>query len=103
MSKKTTDILAYITPIGLIIAFLAGDRENSKFHLNQALVIWLAGVLINIVENLLDGLPVIGAIISIAVAVCDVALLVFWIMGLVSACKGEEKKVPILGDIVLYK
>ena len=103
MSKKTTDILAYITPIGLIIAFLAGDRENSKFHLNQGLVIWLAGVLVNIVENLLDGLPVIGAVISIAVAVCDVALFVFWIMGLVSACKGEEKKVPVLGDIVLYK
>ena len=39
MSKKTTDIVAYITPIGLLLAFLIGDRENCKFHINQALVI----------------------------------------------------------------
>lgn len=39
MSKRTTDIVAYLTWIGLIVAFLAGDRRNSRFHLNQALVL----------------------------------------------------------------
>ena len=103
MSKKTTDILAYITPIGLIIAFLAGDRENSKFHINQALVLWLAGILVDIIENILDDIPVIGTIVSIAAAVCGIALFVFWIMGLVSACQGTEKKVPVVGEITLHK
>ena len=45
MSKKLTDVVAYLSWIGLLIAFVAGDRENCKFHLNQSLVIWLAGVL----------------------------------------------------------
>ena len=103
MSKKTTDIVAYITPIGLILAFILGDRENSKFHINQALVIWLAGILVNIVDNILDGIPVLGTIISILVAICGIALIVFWIKGLVSACKGTEDKVPVIGDIVIYK
>lgn len=39
MNKKITDIIAYLTWVGLIIAFVAGDKEESKFHLNQSLVI----------------------------------------------------------------
>ncbi len=39
MDKKTTGIIAYITWIGWIVAFCAGDKEGAKFHLNQALVI----------------------------------------------------------------
>ena len=39
MDAKTTGIVAYITWIGLVIAFVLGDREGAKFHLNQALVI----------------------------------------------------------------
>ena len=45
MDTKTTSIVAYITWIGLLIAFCAGDREGAKFHLNQALVIFLFGLL----------------------------------------------------------
>lgn len=35
MDKRTTDVVAYLTWVGLIIAFVAGDRERSRFHLNQ--------------------------------------------------------------------
>ena len=49
MSKKLTDVVAYLSWIGLLIAFIAGDRENCKFHLNQSLVIWLAGVVLGVV------------------------------------------------------
>ena len=49
MSKKLTDVVAYLSWIGLLIAFVAGDRENCKFHLNQSLVIWLAGVVLGVV------------------------------------------------------
>ena len=42
MDKKTTDIVAYITILGWLVAYVAGEREDSKFHLNQALVVNLA-------------------------------------------------------------
>ena len=64
MDAKTTGIVAYITWIGLVIAFVLGDREGAKFHLNQALVIW---------------------------------------MGFITAVNGEEKAVPLLGQIRLLK
>ena len=43
MNKRTTDVVAYLTWVGLLIALVAGDRYESRFHLNQSLVIWLAG------------------------------------------------------------
>ena len=88
MDKKTTGIIAYLTIIGWLIAFLAGDKEGAKFHLNQALVIMLFA--------LLGVIPFVGWIWSIVV-------LVLWILGFISAINGEEKEVPLLGKIKLIK
>ena len=88
MNAKTTSIIAYITWIGLIVAFCAGDREGAKFHLNQALVIMLF--------SLLSVIPCIGWIWGIFMLVC-------WIMGLIAAINQEEKEVPLIGKIKLIK
>lgn len=89
MDAKTTGIVSYLTWIGWAIAFFAGDKDNAKFHLNQALVLNLAMVVCGIV-------PIIGWI-------CAIAVLVFMIMGLVAAINGQEKEVPLLGKIKLLK
>ena len=88
MDTKTTSIIAYITWIGLIIAFCAGDKEGAKFHLNQALVIWLF--------SLLSVIPCIGWIWAIFMMVC-------WIMGLIYAINQDEKQVPLIGGIKILK
>lgn len=88
MDTKTTSIVAYITWIGLIIALCAGDKEGARFHLNQALVIYLFG--------LLSVIPCIGQIWAIFIFVC-------WIMGLIAAINQEEKPVPLIGGITLIK
>jgi len=88
MDKRTTDIVAYLTWVGLLIALIFGDRENSKFHLNQALVIWLFG--------LLGVIPCVGWAWGVFCLVCAV-------MGFISAINGEEKEVPLLGQFKLLK
>lgn len=88
MDRKTTGIVAYLTWIGLLIALIFGDREGAKFHLNQAIVIWLAG--------LLGGIPLIGWVWGIFCFVCAV-------MGFIAAINDEEKEVPLLGRIKLLK
>lgn len=88
MDKKTTSIVAYITLIGLIIAICAGDKEGAKFHINQALVIWLF--------SLLAIIPCIGWIWGIFMLVC-------WILGLIAAINQEEKPVPLIGGIKILK
>lgn len=101
MSKKVTDIVSYIGIIGWIIAYLAGDRAEAKFHLNQSLVLNLA-TLINsyVLSGFLMFIPIVGPIVS---WVISIVLLVFWVMGLVYACKDQEKKIPLIGEIVILK
>ncbi len=88
MDTKATSVVAYITWIGLLIAFCAGDREGAKFHLNQALVIFLF--------SLLSVIPCIGWIWAVFMLVC-------WIMGLIYAINQEEKQVPLIGGIKIIK
>ena len=88
MDKKTTSIIAYVTLIGLIVALCAGDREGAKFHLNQALVLWLF--------SLLSLIPFVGWIWGIFIFVC-------WVMGLINAINQEEKEIPLLGKIRILK
>lgn len=88
MNTKTTGIVAYITWIGLLIAFCAGDKEGAKFHLNQALVIFLF--------SLLGVIPCVGWIWLIFMLVC-------WVMGLIAAINEEEKPVPLIGGIKILK
>lgn len=88
MDTKTTSIVAYLTWIGLLIAILAGDKEGAKFHVNQALVIWLF--------SLLAIIPCIGWIWAIFIFVC-------WIIGLIAAINQEEKEVPLIGKIRILK
>lgn len=88
MDAKTTSIVAYLTWIGLLIAVLAGDKENAKFHVNPALVIMLF--------SLLSIIPCIGWIWGIFMVVC-------WFMGLIAAINQEEKPVPLIGGIKILK
>ena len=88
MDAKTTSIVAYLSLIGLIIAFAAGDKEGAKFHLNQELVITLF--------SLLGAIPMVGTIWSLFMVVC-------WILGLIAAINQEEKPVPLIGGIQIIK
>ena len=95
MSKQTTDIVAYLTWVGLIIALVAGDRESSRFHLNQSLVIWLSITLLGIETH---WMPLIGWIVRIVGMLFCAAC---WFIGFVNAIQGVEKEVPLLGQIHL--
>ncbi|MBP3759763.1 MAG: hypothetical protein J6I83_07980 [Firmicutes bacterium] len=86
MSTKATGVLAYLTWIGFLIAYFAGDRQGARFHLNQGLVVNLFG--------LLTGFPIIGKIWGLFILVC-------MILGVVNASNGENKEVPLIGGIHL--
>lgn len=92
MDKKVTSIVAYIGIIGWALAFFVGDKEGAKFHLNQGLVL----VVLNNLCGILGIIPFIGAILT---TIIGIVFLVFSIMGIVYACKGEEKELPIVGQI----
>ena len=80
MNKKTTDIVAYLTWVGLLVAFVAGDRREARFHLNQSLVGWLVDLALGL--------------FGLFCAVC-------WFIGIINAISGVERPVPLLGHVRL--
>ena len=93
MNKQLTDIVAYLSWPGLLIAFLIGDRWASRFHLNQSLVIWLVATIAAVAAG---WLPLFGWLVRIVVSVfCALC----WFIGIINAIQGVEKEVPVLGQI----
>ncbi len=91
---KTIAIVAYLTLIGLIIAFVMNNEKKdpfSSFHIRQSLGLTLT----SLVLSLINIIPVLGWIVSL---VGYFVLLYMWIMGLLNAINGRRKVVPILGD-----
>lgn len=103
MDAKVTGIVSYLSWIGWIIAFLAGDKEGAKFHLNQSLVLMISMTILSILSAIAGVIPVVGLIVSLVAGILSLALFVLWIMGLVAACRQEEKALPIIGNIQLLK
>jgi len=90
---KTTAIIAYITIIGLVIAFVMNnDKKNAftSYHIRQSLGLALVALAL----SLINVIPILGWIISF---LGFFVILFMWIMGLVNAINGKEKPLPILG------
>ena len=96
MSKKATGIVAYIGWIGWIIAICAGDKENAKVQLNNALILNIAFL----IDLVLWWIPFIGWILG---CILWIALFVFWIIGLISAIQDTDKELPLIGGIQIIK
>lgn len=94
MNKHTTDIVAYLSWPGLLIALLVGDRMASRFHLNQSLVIWIAGTLVGVLSRIFLIGGIIGTVGGLFCGVC-------WFIGFINAIQGVEKEVPLLGQLRL--
>lgn len=103
MNAKTTSIVAYLTWIGFLVAYLAGDKEGAKFHLNQALVLAIASLALTVITSITAFIPIIGVIISILAGIADILVLVLMIIGIINAVNGEEKPLPIIGGIKILK
>lgn len=90
---KTIGIIAYITLIGWIVAFIMNSskkNEYASFHLRQMFGLILLSILISILTVNLN-LGLFGTILS-------VLLIVLWVIGFVGAVQGEKKLTPIIGE-----
>ncbi len=90
---KTTAIIAYITLIGLIIAFVMNSEKKNKFaqyHIRQSLGLALSGLVLGAIGLI----PILGWIINI---LGFFVMVYMWVMGLMNAINEKQKPVPILG------
>ncbi len=99
--NKLFAIIGYIFPI-LFFVPLVSDAKNSpfaKFHANQQLNFLLFTVVGYIASTILTFI-FIGILLWFVVMIASI---VFMIMGIINASKGEMKKLPVIGGFELIK
>lgn len=84
-SKDNTKLYSILAYIGILfLVGLLADKENPvvRFHVNQGLVLFIASLILSCL------FPV---------------WIVFMIMGILNANKGEMKPLPLIGKITIIK
>lgn len=90
---KNIAAIAYITLIGLIIAFVQNNEKKNAFavyHIRQSLGIIVTGFALGVVGII----PVLGWLVLIF---GSMGLVVLWVIGLMNALNGKMAPVPVLG------
>jgi uncharacterized membrane protein len=91
---RTVAILSYVTIVGFIAAiFVHQSRKNQlgAFHLRQVLGLVVTGL----VGGVCAVVPILGWIVWFFVVI---GLFVLWLLGLISALRGDMRPVPLLGE-----
>ena len=91
---KNIAIISYITFIGTLIAFIMNnDRHNSfaAFHIRQMVGLSLFSLANTFILARYTGFYVTGIV--------GLAIFILWVIGFIGAIQGEEKKVPLVGDL----
>ncbi len=91
---KTTAIISYITWIGTLIAFIMNNSKKNTFaafHIRQMIGLSIFSLINGFIIGRFLGVWASGAV--------GIALFVLWIIGFIGAIQGEEKKVPLVGDL----
>jgi uncharacterized membrane protein len=92
--EKTIGIIAYLTLIGLIIAFVMNAEKKNAFaayHIRQSLGLMCTGLALAFINII----PILGWIVSL---LGYLILLIMWVTGLMNAVNGKERPVALLGS-----
>ena len=109
---KNNKVMAVLCYIGVLVfvPVLAGDNQSEylKLHKNQGLVLFIAEVFLNIVERHWGWSAGIftwftGGLVDVGVDIARFVILIFFVLGIVYACKGCQRELPGIGKIKLFK
>jgi uncharacterized membrane protein len=99
MDGKTIAIISYFTWIGWIVAFVMYNSNKSQlaaYHIRQSLTLMILGILCYILQIMLLFIPIIGWAV---ICLLWIGLIVLWVLGLVAAVNGQEKPIPVIGNM----
>lgn len=95
-ANKVFAVLAYFSWLVLIPIFAAPNSKFARFHANQGLIIAIAELCLWVIGLI----PVLGWIVK---WLGGIILVIFSILGIIAAAKGEAKTLPLIGKFVILK
>lgn len=104
-NDKLMAVLSYFGLLVLVPIFAAKDSKFARFHANQGLLLFIVEIVWQIAAGIVGGvLSAIGiSIVANLLDLVGLVFLVFAIMGIVYAAKGEEKELPVIGQYKILK
>lgn len=107
--NKGMGVLSYFG-ILVVIPLLAGDRNSQyvRHHVNQGLMLFIISSIIDLLNGrwiwkIHTWFDFGGNMLSRVFDVADLACFVLMIVGIVTACKGEKRELPIIGKYKFLK
>ena len=105
--NKVLSLFAYLGLLFLIPLLAAPNSKFARFHTNQGLVLFIAGVAWGVVSGIVNlivgGVPVLGSLFSILSSLVSLALFILAILGIVNACSGKAKELPLICTFRILK
>lgn len=112
-NNKTLCVFAYLGFL-VLIPFFASPKDSrfAKFHVNQGLVLFIAGIVWEIVKRIIDtilalvlsfALPGLYTLISTLLGLLGLVFTVLAVIGIVNVVQGKAKELPIIGGIRILK
>lgn len=106
--KKGMAILSYFGFLVLIPVFAAKKDTFARYHANQGLVLFLVTVICSVLSSVLTNVllnisPMIVLAVSAVFGILSLVFIIFSIVGIVHAAKGQMKPLPIIGGIRILK
>jgi len=102
MTNRTMAIVAYITIIGWIVAYLSYRKSDDKsplvkYHLTQSIGIILFSIVLSIVSGVLVGILPSLATLFYIISLCPFILM---LMGIITASNEAQRPIPLIGKLV---
>jgi len=106
--NKIMGILAYLGILVLVPIFAAKESPFARFHANQGLILLIAIIASYIVVAILTAAFAFISFALVAISgllytVLWIGILVFVIIGIINASKGEMKELPLIGKFTILK
>jgi uncharacterized membrane protein len=94
LDPKLAAALSYVGGLltGLLFLFLEKENRFVRFHAMQSTIVFLT---VLVVHLLLSSTPIFGGLLSWVFVVGVIAI---WVFLIVKAFKGEQYKLPFIGD-----
>ncbi len=107
--NKVMGILAYLFWLVIVPWIAAKESPFARYHTNQGLVLaiveiawWILSAILTAIATAAYSLGFL-AVIGVISWILGIVFLVFSILGIVNAAKGEMKPLPIIGGIKILK
>lgn len=109
-NNKIMGILAYLGLLVLVPIFAAKDSQYARFHANQGLVLCISSIILffaSAIITFIVGIITFGLLALPITIILYLAVFAYWVayivMGIMNACSGEPKKLPLIGNITIIK